>query len=367
MKRFLLPLAAVGALFLTSCQSQMEVSVELTNWNPTDTGKVWARFVQVTDDNVKALDSALVEDGRVTLQAELDAPQIFFVQIDGIQPPVMLFGWKESVEINGDAAILPFAPEFSGSDFADSLYAFTKNQTDFQAQARQMEGEYGRAMQTGDMTTAEALTQRFNGMYEKNEKDMVRFAENNGALGAFVANRYLYQADLESLKKVLAGVDGDHNKATEVVKLSERVAKLEAVSIGNKIPELTQATPDGTPLTLSSVTGKVILVDFWASWCRPCRAQNPDLVALYNEFHAKGFELVGVSFDENKEAWVEAIAQDGLTWPQMSDLKGWNNAAAELFSIRAIPQNVVTDSKGKIVLRNASIEDLRAYLVKNLK
>ncbi|MDP4859554.1 MAG: TlpA family protein disulfide reductase, partial [Schleiferiaceae bacterium] len=91
------------------------------------------------------------------------------------------------------------------------------------------------------------------------------------------------------------------------------------------------------------------------------------LVALYNEFHAKGFEIVGVSFDENKEAWVEAIAQDGLAWPQMSDLKGWNNAAAELFSIRAIPQNVVTDSKGKIVLRNASIEDLRAYLAKNLK
>ncbi len=94
----MLPLAAAGALLLTGCQSQMEVSVDLTNWNPTDTGKVWARFVQVTDDNVKALDSALVEDGHVELKAELTGPQIFFVQIDGIQPPVMLFGWKESIE-----------------------------------------------------------------------------------------------------------------------------------------------------------------------------------------------------------------------------------------------------------------------------
>lgn len=367
MKRFLLPLAAVGTLFLTACQSQMEVSVELTNWNPTDTGKVWARFVRVTDEEVKALDSALVEDGRVTLQAELDAPQIFFVQIDGIQPPVMLFGWKESIEVKGDAAIVPFAPEFTGSDFADSLYAFTKAQTDFQMQARQMEGEYGRAMQTGDQATAEALTERFNGMYEKNEQFMIRFAENNGALGAFVANRYLYQADLTSLKKVMEGVDADHKNAAEVVKLQERITKLEAVSIGKKVPELTQAQPDGTPLSLSAVQGKVVLVDFWASWCRPCRAQNPELVALYSEFKPKGFEIVGVSFDDNKEAWIEAIAKDGLTWPQMSDLRGWNNGAAELFSIRAIPQNVVVDQKGVIVLRNATLEELRAHLQKSLK
>jgi peroxiredoxin len=91
------------------------------------------------------------------------------------------------------------------------------------------------------------------------------------------------------------------------------------------------------------------------------------LVALYKEFHGRGFEIVGVSFDDNKEAWTEAIAKDGLTWPQMSDLGGWNNAAADLYSIRAIPQNVVIDSKGMIVLRNAITADIRDYLAKNLR
>jgi peroxiredoxin len=367
MKRFMLPLAAAGALLLTGCQSQMEVSVDLTNWNPTDTGKVWARFVQVTDDNVKALDSALVEDGHVELKAELTGPQIFFVQIDGIQPPVMLFGWKESIDVTGDAGIVPFTPSFTGSDFADSLSAFTKNQSDFQAQARQMEGEYGRAMQTGDLATAEALTQRFSTMYEGNEAYLTRFAGNNGVLGAFVANRYLYQADLASLKKVMDGIDPSHMEADEAVKLKERIAKLETVEIGKKLPALSQATPTGDPLSISDVKGQVVLVDFWASWCRPCRAQNPELVALHKEFSGRGFEIVGVSFDDNKEAWTEAIAKDGLTWPQMSDLGGWNNAAADLYSIRAIPQNIVIDSKGVIVLRNASIAEIREYLAKKLR
>jgi peroxiredoxin len=156
-------------------------------------------------------------------------------------------------------------------------------------------------------------------------------------------------------------------EAEEAVKLKERIEKLESVDLGKKLPALSQATPSGDLLSISDVKGQVVLVDFWASWCRPCRAQNPELVALYKEFHGRGFEIVGVSFDDNKEAWTEAIAKDGLTWPQMSDLGGWNNAAADLYSIRAIPQNVVIDSKGIIVLRNASTADLRDYLAKNLR
>jgi peroxiredoxin len=163
------------------------------------------------------------------------------------------------------------------------------------------------------------------------------------------------------------GIDPSHMEAEEAVKLKERIAKLETVEIGKKLPALSQATPAGDPLSISDVKGQVVLVDFWASWCRPCRAQNPELVALYKEFHGRGFEIVGVSFDDNKEAWTEAIAKDGLIWPQMSDLGGWNNAAADLYSIRAIPQNVVIDSKGIIVLRNASTADLREYLAKNLR
>jgi len=138
----------------------------------------------------------------------------------------------------------------------------------------------------------------------------------------------------------------------------EYVEKLERVQAGQPIIDFTQNDPDGNPVTLSQLAeGKLLLVDFWASWCPDCRKANPDVVAAYQQYHDQGFDVLGVSFDTNKEAWLAAVEKDGLTWTQVSDLQGWNNAAGALYSIAFIPQNALIKD-GMIIARNLEGEEL---------
>ena len=130
--------------------------------------------------------------------------------------------------------------------------------------------------------------------------------------------------------------------------------KMKATAIGAMAPEFTQNNPDGKPVKLSDFRGKYLLIDFWASWCGPCRAENPNVVKAYAKYHPKGFEILGVSLDNDKgrENWLKAIEKDQLTWPQVSDLKYWENEVARQYGVRAIPQNFLLDKNGKIIAKN---------------
>lgn len=128
-------------------------------------------------------------------------------------------------------------------------------------------------------------------------------------------------------------------------------------------------TPQGAPIKVSDFVSKnkYTLIDFWASWCGPCHAEMPTVVKAYNDFHGKGLEIVGVSLDSNKEDWVRAIAALDMTWPQMSDLKGWESAGAQLYNVRGIPTNVLVDQQGRIVAQNLRGENLLDKLAELLK
>jgi len=137
-------------------------------------------------------------------------------------------------------------------------------------------------------------------------------------------------------------------------------------AIGQPAIEFAQNDPDGKPINLSDFRGKVVLVDFWAAWCGPCRAENPNVVEAYKKFKSKGFTVLGVSLDKDKAKWLEAIEKDGLTWPQVSDLKYWDNAVAKMYGVRAIPANVLVGKDGKILAKNLRGDKLHEKLAELL-
>ncbi len=140
-----------------------------------------------------------------------------------------------------------------------------------------------------------------------------------------------------------------------------------SLDIGQPAIDFSQETAEGKQITLSSLKGKYVLIDFWASWCGPCRGENPHLVKAYEQFKGKNFEILGISLDSKKDAWLKAIKDDGLEWLHVSDLKGWKNEVAATYGVRAVPQNYLLDANGIIIAKNLRGEELIERLTELLK
>lgn len=176
----------------------------------------------------------------------------------------------------------------------------------------------------------------------------------------------------KSKKEIASSTPSNSEEKSE--KTSIKVDVVEGLNLGNKAPEIMLATPQGNVITLTSLKGKLVLIDFWASWCGPCRAENPAVVAAYNKYHTlkfkngKGFEVLSVSLDQNSGAWVNAIEKDKLVWPyHVSDLRGWDNAAAQRYGVNSIPTNFLVDGNGIIVGKNLRGELLEKTIELQLK
>ena len=176
-----------------------------------------------------------------------------------------------------------------------------------------------------------------------------------------------YNPDYKEMRTYFKKLDKSVRKSKQGKYFEHYLESLENSSVGKKAPGITQFDVSGEPYSLQDLKGKYVLVDFWASWCPPCREENPKLVAIYKDFKDKNFEIFGVSFDKDIAAWKKAIADDQLTWKHVSDLQHWNNGAAGVYGIKAIPQNVLVDPNGIIIARNLHGDDLRKKLEEILK
>ncbi len=310
MKRSSIILLAAG--ILTACGPRPEATLDATVVGIVDGTKV-----VLLDSDRTRVDSTTVAGGKFHFDIAKARPDQAILSIDGAPGLIPFF-----VEPGAIAATIDMTngPTFSGTVTNDAAKAF----------------------QDGLIFAADR---------EKYRVDAVMGAPAS-VFSAYLiysaAHAQTTPAEIDSLLAIIA--DAPANAFTD--RLVERRELLAASAVGVQAPDFTQAQPDGTPLTLSELRGKLVLIDFWASWCGPCRMENPNVVKLYERFKDRGFEILGVSLDDNREAWLKAIADDGLTWRHVSDIGGWQNAVAEQYAVRSIPHTVLVSPEGVILAKN---------------
>jgi len=208
----------------------------------------------------------------------------------------------------------------------------------------------------------------YNAIVESSNVTLVKKIKDNSTMySSLIAIQALEPDKFADLYKSLdEGLNKKFASDNNVKMFHGVVVSMQATTIGQTAPDITLPSPDGKEISLSSLRGKIVLVDFWASWCGPCRKEMPNVVKAYAKFMDKGFEIFGVSLDKEKARWVEAIAKDGITWPQVSDLMEWQSQVVKMYNIQGIPYTVLLDREGKIIAKNLRGEELEQKLAEVL-
>jgi peroxiredoxin len=311
----------------------------------------------------EVIDSAALNKGAFEMTGVIDYPQMVNLAIKGKRGGLNFFIENSDITIHGHADSLYLASVAGSQTQSD----FDKYKASFDGTNAEMAKLYDRfreARMAGDETLAAATEKEIEALDLTQRELKKEFISNNP--GSFVTpivlNELSYEMEAGEIEAMLGKLDTSLNKVALLVTMKERVVQLKSVSVGQKAPDFTLNDVDGNPVSLYSKLGgstKLLLVDFWAAWCPPCRQENPNIVRIWKEYNKKGFDVFGVSLDRNKEDWVKAISDDKLTWTHVSDLKYWDCAPAKLYAVNSIPASFLLDSEGVIVghnLRNEALE-----------
>ncbi len=314
------------AIFAVSCTQKEEKNVLLTgNVEGVETGTVYLQ--KFRNKSYYVIDSSEIVDGNFSFSKDVELPEIYGLSLDTTKGSFLLFLDENRATVVLDSANYYRNTKVEGSAL-HNLFVEYKSESDVE----------------------------IDSFIKKHPSSLV---------SAYALYRdYSYRLSPEDIRSNIDLLDPSLRNTPYVETLEELIPTLEGVAVGNEAPDFVANDTDGNAVSFSDHIGesKYVLLDFWASWCGPCRRENPNIVRAYEEYKDKGFDIFAVSLDSSRDAWVAAIEKDGLDWTNVSDLLLWDSEPAELYGVRAIPSNFLIDENGVIVARNLKGEDLHNTL-----
>jgi peroxiredoxin len=375
MRNLIFSLAGLLVISFTACAQTPKTF--------TVTGKVAKAtpgryvYLETNAQPTRKLDSAKVNtDNTFTLTSNVaEGGEVFILNVGGDQKMALLVEGGETLNVQADG----YRMDGKTGQLGKAIITGSKNmeyyeklmalRTGMEAKVTNWNKQIAAATEKKDNKKIAQIEQEYQ-TAEQEVVDKVKAmlpAMGTSLASLFALNFINIDTDFAVYDEMAQRFEKENPNSPHAKSLIGRVSRIKGVSVGAPAPEIALSDTTGNPVPLSSLRGKYVLVDFWASWCGPCRAENPNVVRMYNKFKDKGFAIYSVSLDKDKGSWTKAIRNDNLTWNHVSDLKFWQSAAAQQYGVQAIPATFLLDRTGKIIAKNLRGNALEQKLEEVLK